>query len=127
MIRGKLVHHARGVNGIYLDDGHGGDVPWALPKGMRGERVRRENILSLNWEGTHADAGIEGAVDLAFSLSLDSAVRKSLAGFPLPAAARSGLFLNRWRTTLPSDAETRRLDPRPPRKMFDSQMDVDAR
>lgn len=230
VIRGNLVHHAKGVNGIYLDDGHGGDTvkdnilyrlhsglflggghdtigsgnlvmechvgihlddrgldrnytigsngaltrflrqidlarepwkshdpglvkllshpdalprptgnnltrnalvdcvsPWALPKGKRGERVRRENTLSPNWEGTHADAGIEGAVDLAFSLSHDSAVRKSLPGFPLPAAARSGLFLDRWRTKLPSDAETRRLDPRPPRKVFDSQMDVDAR
>jgi hypothetical protein len=34
VIRGNLIHHAAGVNAIYLDDGHGGDV-------VEGNRIYR--------------------------------------------------------------------------------------
>jgi hypothetical protein len=88
--------------------------------------VRKENTLTPNWEGTQADAGIRGAEKLEFAIGDDSAVRKALSGFALPAGDRIGLCLDDWRNVLPSDTETRRLDPRPPRKVFDSQTDIDA-
>jgi hypothetical protein len=229
LIRGNLVHHAPGVNGVYLDDGHSGDVvennifyrvrsglflggghdnvgtgnlvvecqigihlddrgldrnytigadgvltrflrqidlarepwkshypalvkmignpdalpratgnrltgnaligcatPWTLPKGPRGERVRQENTLDPNWAGPASAAGIRGAEALAFSLAGGSALLTALPTLSPPAAAGIGLFTDAWRTVLPTDEETRRLVPRPPRQIFDSQTDVDA-
>jgi len=228
-IRGNLVHHAPGVNGVYLDDGHSGDVvehnmfyrvrsglflggghenvgtgnlvvecqigihvddrgldrnytlgangaltrflrqidlarepwkshypelvkligtpdslpratgnrltgnaligcatPWTLPKGPRGARVRQENTLDPNWAGPASAAGIQGTETLAFSLPRGSAVLEALPGFSLPTSEGIGLFTDAWRTVLPTDEETRRLVPRPPRQIFDSQNDVDA-
>lgn len=226
VIRNNLIHHALGVNAIYIDDGHSGDMirnnivyrvgsglfiggghdnigdgnliiecpigihlddrglargytidstgaltrflrtikheaePWrsrypdlarmlsepsALPRptgnrfagnalvdcelSMRlsgKSNFEKENVLSPNFVGTAAQAGLSGMNSLNFMLKDVGGVLRQIAKFEKPAVETIGVYMNEYRNSLPSAEETGRYKSRPPRKVFDSQVDIDA-
>lgn len=98
-------------------------MPWSLAKG---EALRSENTLAPNFEGTRIEANLKEVEELNFSLGAGSAILKALPDFKLTSTGQIGLQVDEYRPVLPSAEETGRFHSRPPRKVFDSQTDVDA-
>jgi len=69
--------------------------------------------------------GLFDAALLKFDLGKDSPLAKRLPGFqPIPFD-HIGLYLDEYRKTLPTAQETGRNVNRPPRQMFDSNVDME--
>ena len=82
--------------------------------------VKLENNLELA-----TDPGLIDPQTLELNQAAVEAVAKKLPGFEPIAMDKVGLYVDAYRRRLPTSEETDRLRCRPPRRMFDSNVDME--
>ena len=70
-------------------------------------------------------AGLIDPVTLALHADAIAAIQKKLPGFEPISTADIGLYLDEYRRTLPTSEATGRTQLRPPRRTFDSNVDME--